>query len=109
MSNLVKTILKFDGCSVAVAPTIDVKDVVRRLKILFDPYRPELHYMTGAGPKWHAKHDQPLARTNSGFPSSTTLATDVRFLAEGVLQSIGTAAILFLRERRLLTNHGRLP
>jgi hypothetical protein len=47
---------------------------------LFNPYRPELHYMRGAGPKWHAKHDQPLARTNSDFPSSATLATDVRFL-----------------------------
>jgi hypothetical protein len=27
---------------------------------LFDQYRPELHYMRGPGPKWHAKHD--LAR-----------------------------------------------
>ena len=24
---------------------------------LFDGYRPELHYMRGPGPKWHAKHD----------------------------------------------------
>jgi hypothetical protein len=24
---------------------------------LLDPYRPELHYMRGCGPKWHAKHD----------------------------------------------------
>ncbi len=23
---------------------------------LFDPYRPELHYMRGPGPKWHEKH-----------------------------------------------------
>lgn len=23
----------------------------------FDPYRPELHYMRGPGPKWRAKHD----------------------------------------------------
>ena len=22
----------------------------------FDPYRPELHYMRGKGPAWHAKH-----------------------------------------------------
>ena len=22
----------------------------------FDPYRPELHYMRGPGPAWHAKH-----------------------------------------------------
>jgi hypothetical protein len=23
---------------------------------LFDPYRPELHYMRGPGPKWREKH-----------------------------------------------------
>ena len=23
---------------------------------MFDPYRPELHYMRGPGPKWRAKH-----------------------------------------------------
>ena len=29
----------------------------RRLNIsLFDPYRPELHYMRGPGPKWREKH-----------------------------------------------------
>jgi hypothetical protein len=26
---------------------------------LLDPYRPELHYMRGPGPKWHAKHGPP--------------------------------------------------
>ena len=25
-------------------------------KALLDPYRPELHYMRGPGPKWRAKH-----------------------------------------------------
>lgn len=24
------------------------------------PYRPELHYMRGPGPAWHAKHGQRL-------------------------------------------------
>jgi hypothetical protein len=28
---------------------------------LLDPYRPELHYMRGPGPKWHAKHDRGIA------------------------------------------------
>jgi hypothetical protein len=28
---------------------------------VFDNYRPELHYMRGPGPKWHAKHDRPTA------------------------------------------------
>jgi hypothetical protein len=37
----------------------DLADLVRNLaRSLFDPYRPELHYMRGPGPKWHAKHDQ---------------------------------------------------
>jgi hypothetical protein len=27
-----------------------------------DPYRPELHYMRGPGPKWHAKHNRALQR-----------------------------------------------
>jgi hypothetical protein len=30
-------------------------------RALFDPYRPELHYMRGPGPKWHAKHDRAPA------------------------------------------------
>jgi hypothetical protein len=31
------------------------------VKAVFDPYRPELHYMRGPGPKWHAKHRPALA------------------------------------------------
>jgi hypothetical protein len=30
----------------------------RLLRDWFDPYRPELHYMRGPGPKWHEKHAQ---------------------------------------------------
>ncbi len=26
---------------------------------LLDPYRPELHYMRGPGPKWREKHGNP--------------------------------------------------
>ena len=26
------------------------------VKTTYDPYRPELHYMRGLGPKWYAKH-----------------------------------------------------
>jgi hypothetical protein len=32
------------------------------LNSLFDPYRPELHYMRGPGPKWRAKHLVPTNR-----------------------------------------------
>jgi hypothetical protein len=36
----------------------DLGDLVANLaRTLFDPYRPELHYMRGPGPKWHAKHE----------------------------------------------------
>ncbi len=28
----------------------------RLFRTMVDPYRPELHYMRGPGPKWHAKH-----------------------------------------------------
>jgi hypothetical protein len=35
------------------------------------PYRPELHYMRGPGPKWHAAH-APVA--NQGSFSSATNA-----------------------------------
>jgi hypothetical protein len=40
------------------APSLaaDIADLGRALRSLFDPYRPELYYMRGPGPKWHAKH-----------------------------------------------------
>jgi hypothetical protein len=28
----------------------------RLIVLARNPYRPELHYMRGPGPKWHAKH-----------------------------------------------------
>ena len=37
---------------------------------LFDPYRPELHYMRGPGPKWRAKHTRAL-RIDPGVLSLT--------------------------------------
>ena len=37
----------------------DLREALKDLaRSLFDPYRPELHYMRGPGPKWHAKHDR---------------------------------------------------
>jgi hypothetical protein len=29
---------------------------------IFNPYRPELHYMRGPGPKWHAARARQLGR-----------------------------------------------
>jgi hypothetical protein len=37
-------------------------------KALFDPYRPELHYMRGPGPKWRAKHAAAPARPVRAIP-----------------------------------------
>jgi hypothetical protein len=43
------------------------------LRHLFRPYRRDLYYMRGPGPKWHAKHDpQPNAVRHSG-PLTQTL------------------------------------
>jgi hypothetical protein len=41
------------------APSLigELADLFRGLHTVGDPYRPELHYMRGPGPKWHAKHD----------------------------------------------------
>jgi hypothetical protein len=44
------------GTRMAKAPASELADIVRLIKSLLDPYRPELHYMRGPGPKWHAKH-----------------------------------------------------
>jgi hypothetical protein len=44
-------------------------DLLRDLaKALFDPYRPELHYMRGPGPKWRAKHTAAPARQARAIP-----------------------------------------
>jgi len=42
----------------ASGSAVDLADLAHGLAhALFDTYRPELHYMRGPGPKWHAKHD----------------------------------------------------
>ena len=40
----------------AASLAADLADLARALQSLIDPYRPELYYMRGPGPKWHAKH-----------------------------------------------------
>ena len=39
-----------------VSLVLVIAELAHFLKSLVDPYRPELHYMRGPGPKWHAKH-----------------------------------------------------
>jgi len=48
----------------------DLAEFVQSLaRTLFDPYRPELYYMRGPGPKWHAEHD----RTAAGYQAMPAL------------------------------------
>jgi hypothetical protein len=47
----------------AVLRQVSLLETWRTLvKDLFDPYRPELHYMRGPGPKWREKHQPALVR-----------------------------------------------
>jgi len=56
MARLSKRISTLGGCLGATWPVVAYADLVYAFKTLFDPYRPERHYMRGPGPKWHAKH-----------------------------------------------------
>jgi hypothetical protein len=38
----------------------------RWIRAMSDPYRPELHYMRGPGPKWHAKHGRTFGQPGVG-------------------------------------------
>jgi hypothetical protein len=59
MARQSKTGATQDSCRDAIASAC--ADFVRAFKTLFDPYRPEQHYMRGPGPKWHAKHSAACA------------------------------------------------
>jgi hypothetical protein len=56
---------------------------------LFDPYRPELHYMRGPGPKWREKH---VAQNVEERASHFTFARAVSVVVRG---SVLVAFILF--------------
>jgi hypothetical protein len=47
----------------------DLGDLMRALKALVDPYRPERHYMRGPGPKWRAKNESILAEPVDDHPA----------------------------------------
>jgi hypothetical protein len=38
-------------------------------KDIADPYRPELHYMRGPGPKWHEKHGMVAHTAADALPA----------------------------------------
>ena len=55
-----KTVRRLTTRHQAQGLAADLADLFQNLtRGLFDTYRPELHYMRGPGPKWHAKHRQP--------------------------------------------------
>jgi len=60
----------------------EIADLFRNLvKAILDPYRPELHYMRGPGPKWHAKHAPsaaPSAASLGALPMPALLPVRVR-------------------------------
>jgi hypothetical protein len=43
------------------------------IQIARNPYRPELHYMRGPGPKWYAKHQGTRPRAAGGVAVGITL------------------------------------
>ena len=48
----------------------DFAEMVRTVRSLFNPYRPELHYMRGPGPAWRAKHAPgPAPASLNGAPA----------------------------------------
>ena len=57
-----KTVRRLTTRHQAQGLAADLADLFQNLtRGLFDSYRPELHYMRGPGPKWHAKHDRAPA------------------------------------------------
>jgi hypothetical protein len=68
----------------------------------FDSYRPELHYMRGPGPKWHAKH-APAAYV------STTLAPRPHAFERVIPAEFGSdPSVVIVRESGRSSNHGHL-
>jgi hypothetical protein len=62
----------------AVHPMVaDLREALKDLaRDLFDPYRPELHYMRGPGPKWHAKHDRAPLDSHDALTALAALRSD---------------------------------
>jgi len=48
------------------------RELLRAFARPFDSYRPELHYMRGPGPKWHAKRGAGAASVASAAVKSAS-------------------------------------
>jgi hypothetical protein len=63
--------------SAADPMVVDLREALKDLtRSLFDPYRPELHYMRGPGPKWHAKHDRAPLGSYDALTAFVPLRSD---------------------------------
>jgi len=51
-----------EGAASPRTPARGLDAVARRWRKMLDPYRPELHYMRGPGPKWREKRAHGTAR-----------------------------------------------
>jgi hypothetical protein len=69
--------------------------LIRTLMMQFDPYRPELYYMRGPGPKWHAKND-PAAAALDNIRGSRTRMNVAGWLESCLRYPEETLAILAL-------------
>jgi hypothetical protein len=65
--------MRRQGVAIAIAVrrpqpglSADFAEALQAFKALFDPYRPERHYMRGPGPKWRAKHASVLTEAPTG-------------------------------------------
>ncbi|HEY3657999.1 MAG TPA: hypothetical protein VGL34_23735 [Steroidobacteraceae bacterium] len=69
--------------------------LIRTLMIQFDPYRPELYYMRGPGPRWHAKND-PAAAALDNIRGSRTRMNFAGWLGSRLRYPEETLAVLAL-------------
>jgi hypothetical protein len=59
--------------------TTSLRELARTFARAFDPYRPELYYMRGPGPKWHAKWtDHPTQGPATALVDTLTEAAAAR-------------------------------
>jgi hypothetical protein len=89
----------------------DIAELLRNLaNALFDSYRPELHYMRGPGPKWHAKHDLSRAAKAVAAPMLISARAGDALTVPVLIHAVRPACALKGRLRstaRLRRDHGR--
>jgi len=60
-------------CSLAKA----IRELERTCNEVFDSYRPELYYMRGPGPKWHAKRTGATANLSTSAADGRPAFTEI--------------------------------